>query len=170
MSILFGICQAEGHAVEEPLLRRMGLATDRYAPDGTFLKIEGRIGMGFQPYHTHQRSRLESQPKTDVNGVMVTFDGRLDNSAELCSLLDLNQEDTPDSMVVLESFLRWGESCFSRFVGDWALALWLHQERELYLARDHSGTRTLYYEVRNEDVLWATHLEPLLGDKRSHPI
>jgi len=126
--------------------------------------------MGFQPYHTHQRSRLESQPKTDVNGVMVTFDGRLDNSAELCSLLDLNQEDTPDSMVVLESFLRWGESCFSRFVGDWALALWLHQERELYLARDHSGTRTLYYEVRNEDVLWATHLEPLLAETGDHAL
>ncbi|AXC15551.1 Asparagine synthetase [glutamine-hydrolyzing] [Acidisarcina polymorpha] len=168
MSILFGIRQAEGHSVEEPFLRRMASTTDRYAPDGTFLKVKGRIGMGFQPYHTHQRSWLESQPGTDLQGAMVTFDGRLDNSAELCSLLDLKLEHTPDSMIVLESFSRWGETCFSRFVGDWALALWILAERALYLARDHAGTRTLYYELTKADIVWATHLEPLLAERNDH--
>ena len=170
MSILFGICQAEGHTVDEPTLHRMASACDRYAPDGTFLKIDGRIGMGFQPYHTHQRSWLESQPTANVGGAMVTLDGRLDNSAELCALLNLKFEHTPDSTVVLESFLRWGESCFSRFVGDWALALWHSRDRTLYLARDHAGTRTLYYEQTNENILWATHLEPLLAGTNNHEL
>lgn len=170
MSILFGICQAEGHTVDEPTLHRMASACDRYAPDGTFVKIDGRIGMGFQPYHTHLRSRLESQPTANVGGATLTLDGRLDNSAELCGLLDLKFEHTPDSTVVLESFLRWGESCFSRFVGDWALALWHSRERTLYLARDHAGTRTLYYERTNESILWATHLESLLADTNDHEL
>lgn len=163
MSILFGIRHAEGHAVDEPQLRRMASATDRYAPDGTFLKIKGRIGMGYQPYRTHQRSWLEFQPGTDVEGNMVAFDGRLDNSDELCSLLGLKLEQTSDSMIVLECFSRWGEACFSRFVGDWALALWIQAERTLYLARDHAGTRTLYYQLRKEGIVWATYLEPLLA-------
>jgi asparagine synthase (glutamine-hydrolysing) len=162
MSILFGIRRAEGDAVEEPQLRRMASATDRYAPDGTFLRVSGRVGMGFQPYHTHQRSHIEAQPVLNARGDVLAFDGRLDNSAELCSLLDLKQKQTPDSVIVLEAFLRWGEVCFSRFVGDWALALWVHADRSLYLARDHAGTRTLFYELRKEDVRWATHLESLV--------
>jgi asparagine synthase (glutamine-hydrolysing) len=165
MSILFGIRQAEGHAVEECQLQSMALATARFAPDGTFLKTSGRIGMGFQPYRTHLRSNLEWQPIMGIQGNMLTFDGRLDNASELCTMLGLKCSETPDSMIVLQSFSRWGEECFSRFVGDWALALWFPAERSLYLARDHAGTRTLYYELTKEGVIWATHLEPFLAEK-----
>ncbi|MBB6143718.1 asparagine synthase (glutamine-hydrolyzing) [Silvibacterium bohemicum] len=162
MSILFGIRQAEEQAVEEPRLRRIASATERYALDGTYLKASGRIGMGFQPYHTHERSNLESQPVVSRRGDMLTFDGRLDNYIDLCHSLCLDPERTPDSLIVIEAFLQWGEDCFSRFVGDWALALWAHAERSLYLARDHAGTRTLYYEMANGRVLWSTYLESLV--------
>lgn len=162
MSILFGIRRAEGQNVEEHLLRRMASATERYAPDGTFIKVNGRIGMGFQPYHTHQRSKLGSLPAVSRCGDMLTFDGRLDNYTELCELLDLEHDHTSDSTIALEAFSRWDEECFSRFIGDWALALWSHADRTLYLARDHAGTRTLFFEVTNGSVLWATHLEPFL--------
>jgi len=165
MSILFGIRQAEGHAVEERQLQCMALATARYAPDGTFIKTSGRVGMGFQPYRTHLRSNFEWQPIVGKQGYMLTFDGRLDNASELCTVLGLKCSETPDSMIVLQSFSRWGEECFSHFVGDWALALWFPPERSLYLARDHAGTRTLYYELTNECVIWATHLEPFLAEK-----
>jgi len=170
MSILFGIRQAEGHAVEERQLQSMALATARYAPDGTFIKTSGRVGMGFQPYHTHRRSNLESQPAVNAQGDMLTFDGRLDNVPELCDLLGLEHEHTPDSVIVHESFSRWGEACFSRFVGDWALALWISRDRSLYLARDHAGTRTLYYELRREVLVWATHLEPFFAVAGEHDL
>jgi asparagine synthase (glutamine-hydrolysing) len=167
MSILCGICHTEEHPVEESQLQRLTSATDRYAPDGTFLKVSGRIGMGFQPYHTHLRSNLESQPLINARGDMLTFDGRLDNAPELCSLLDLTYEDSSDSIIALESFSRWGEKCFSHFVGDWALALWASKDRLLYLARDHAGTRTLYYQITKNDIVWATHMEPFLVDKHN---
>lgn len=163
MSILFGIRKAEGHVVEEPQLRRMASATDRYAPDGTFLRANGRVGMGFQAYHTHQRSHLEAQPLMNARGDVLTFDGRLDNSAELCDMLDLKHEQAADSMIVLEAFSRWGEDCFSRLIGDWALALWADAEQLLYLARDHAGTRTLFYALRSGEAHWATHLESLVN-------
>jgi asparagine synthase (glutamine-hydrolysing) len=170
MSILFGILQTEGHAVEEPQLRRMASAINRYAPDGAFLKFSGRVAMGFQPYHTHQRSHLEAQPVVNARGDFLTFDGRLDNSSKLCDLLDLKHDEVSDSRIVLESFSRWGETCFSRFVGNWAVALWAHAERSLYLARDHAGTRTLFYELKGEDVFWATYLESLIGKTDAHDL
>jgi asparagine synthase (glutamine-hydrolysing) len=162
MSILFGICRPEGHSVEERQLIELSQATAEYALDGTFVRANGRIGMGLQPYHTHKRSNLESQSVLDEHGRMLTFDGRLDNHAALCELLQIHDRSTADSRIVIAAFERWGEDCFSKFVGDWAIALWSKQDRSLYLARDHAGTRTLYFSMDNESVYWSTYMETLL--------
>ena len=90
---------------------------------------------------------------------MVVMDGRLDNHEELCDLLGIREPEMADSRIVLRAFLRWGDGCFAKLVGDWALAIWAHQDRSLYLARDHAGTRTLYFEEKDGHVLWATFLE-----------
>jgi asparagine synthase (glutamine-hydrolysing) len=115
--------------------------------------------MGFQPYHTHLRSNLDAQPVVDTNGNMLTFDGRLDNHVELRTLLNIQNDEPSDSRIVLAVFERCGEECFSRLIGDWALALWSHRDRTLYLARDHAGTRTLFYEQAGGTFRWATYLE-----------
>ncbi len=167
MSVIFGICQAEGHAVEEPNLVELARATDRYAPEGILTRAYQRIGMGFQPNRTHLRSRFESQPILDMHGNMLTLNGRIDNHAELRRLLDIREEITPDSQIVLSAFLRWREECFSRLIGDWSLALWSEVDRSLYLARDHAGSRTLYFEQTNSAVMWSTFLETFHAvDKR----
>lgn len=64
MSIQFGVLYPEGRNVARPELAAIASATDRYAEDGCELKVHGRVGMGFQPFHTHQRSRLGGQPMT----------------------------------------------------------------------------------------------------------
>jgi asparagine synthase (glutamine-hydrolysing) len=167
MSIIFGTRQAEGQHVEEKQLLALAHATDRYAPDGTFVQAEGRVGMGFQPYHTHQRSYLESQPAIDGRGNMLTLDGRLDNYVELCELLAIQDTNTSDSLIALAAFERWGAHCFSQLIGDWAVALWSRSERSLYLARDPAGTRTLYFDHANGALVWSTYLETLQSRRSS---
>src|SRR5271155_2522625 len=146
MSIIFGTLKPKGDLVSERELSHMAIATERYAPDGLFARTNGRVGMGYQPYHTHQRSNLESQLATDIHANMLAFDGRLDNYRELCDQLSIRAEEISDSGIVLAAYERWGQNSFSRFVGDWALALWVERDQSLVLARDHAGTRTLYFE------------------------
>ena len=162
MAILLGICQGEGRIVQERRLLEFARATDRYALDGTFVRAQGRIGMGFQPYHTHERSNLEAQPAVDERGNMLTLDGRIDNHAELCQLLNIDGEKIADSQIVLAAFERWGEACFSMLIGDWSLALWSQANQSLYLARDHAGTRTLYFGITDDTIYWSTYLESLI--------
>jgi asparagine synthase (glutamine-hydrolysing) len=159
MSVIFGVAKATGKSVEKRDLLNLAHLTRKYAPDGTFVDAHGHIGMGFQPYHTHRRSKLEALPLVDVHGNILAFDGRLDNYAELSDLLNLREAEVPDSCIVLKAFERWGADCFSQLIGDWALALWSHSERALYLARDHAGSRSLYFEHSNGRVLWSTYLE-----------
>jgi asparagine synthase (glutamine-hydrolysing) len=166
MSIIFGVIKAEGQSVEKRDLSNLGQSTQKYAPDGTFVYSRGNIGMGFQPYNTHQRSNLETLPLVDSRDNVISFDGRLDNYAELCHLLEVREAELSDSCIVLRAFERWGEDCFSQLIGDWALALWAHPARTLYLARDHAGTRSLYFERSNGCVLWSTYLETFFTDGR----
>jgi asparagine synthase (glutamine-hydrolysing) len=170
MSIIFGIRRPEGSIVTERQLMDIGQYTDRWAPDGTGLQVQAHLGMGFQPYHTHRRSNLERRPILDEHGNMVAFDGRLDNYKELCVLLGIENLDTADSWIVLAAFERWGEECFRRLVGDWSLALWCHSNRSLYLARDHAGTRTLYFEERGNTLVWGTFLETFFAESTSCPL
>jgi len=158
MSIIFGVMTDE-QSVTEGQLRSLAQATGRHALDGTFVRVARDIGMGFQASYTHERSRLEGQPLVDERSNMLCFDGRLDNYAELQGALGLDARNVADSEIVLAAFARWGEGCFARFIGDWALVLWSHSDRLLYLARDHAGTRTLYYEIAKHHVLWGTYLE-----------
>jgi asparagine synthase (glutamine-hydrolysing) len=159
MSIIFGISKPAGQTVEREELTRMASATLNYAPDGTVVHANGRVGMGFQPFHTHQHSLLESQPLTGSRGNMLVFDGRLDNRAELQSQLEDGNQYSSDSSLVLAAFERWNDECFSRLVGDWALALWSARALTTYLARDHAGARSLYFQNCSGMLRWATHLE-----------
>lgn len=164
MSIIFGLVRERGGYATEEEMRRMGRATSRHAREGSYVKTFARAGMGFQPYATHARSNIEMQPECDSAGNVALLDGRLDNYQDLCDLLGLKGEGTSDSKIVLASYTRWGDNCFARFVGDWAIAIWSSRDETLYLARDHAGTRTLYFKRTNQAILFATFLDTLVGD------
>lgn len=165
MSIIFGIANLANNPIGHDSFPSLGDRTKAYAPDGTSIKVDGPIGMGFQPYYTTLRSKLDVQPSTDRRGNMVLLDGRLDNHAELEKLTTAKNVSPTDSQLVLAAFAQWGEDCFAQFVGDWSIALWSPEQRNLYLARDHAGTRTLYYRFADRSVVWSTYLETFLGAK-----
>ena len=170
MSIIFGMLKPDGARVEEHELLSLATATERYAPEGASAQVLGRIGMGFQPYYTHQRSCLENAPRMDIHSNLLCIDGRLDNHRELCDALDMYEPNSADSQIVLSAFNKWGDQCFAHFVGDWAVALWDERNKTLYLARDHAGTRTLYFCQRGDTLLWATYVDTLISHQEPQSI
>ena len=159
MSILFGIRKLRDCIIHEEELSEFAGATLRYAPEGTFVTVAGCVGMGFQPYATTSRSVLEQQPRCDNTGNILAFDGRLDNHASLRKTLHIENAEAADSEVVLAAYRQWSEDCFRHLIGDWALALWDATNRRLYLARDHAGTRTLYFQNRGYVLVWSTYID-----------
>lgn len=162
MSIIFGIRKPDGEMVDDAELFRLARRTERYACDGTFVISAGHVGMGFQPFHTTERSHLEDQPLVDEHGSLLVFDGRLDNHEELRYKLGIREPRVADSQIILSAFVRWDESCFAQFVGDWAIALWSAPKQTLYLARDHSGARTLFVQNVSRALQWSTYLDSFL--------
>jgi len=169
MSILFGIRHPGDQEALERELKILAGPTARDVLEGPTVCARPGIGMGYQPLSTHPRSKLDSQPVSDVRNHLLTFDGRLDNHRELCASLEIQDRETPDSIIVLVAFERWGEECFGRFVGDWAIALWSARNQALYLARDHAGTRTLYYRGNDERMTWSNRIDTIIsGDWKNN--
>jgi asparagine synthase (glutamine-hydrolysing) len=167
MSIIFGIRKPMGASASEQEILHMAQVTERYALEGTSGSVSGRVGMGFQPCYTHLRSRLGSVAAHNTHGNMLVFDGRLDNYQDVCRELHLSCISTSDSQIVLTAYRHWGNNCFARFIGDWALALWSAKDQLLYLARDHAGARTLYFESKNGSLTWATYLDSFFAYPRN---
>ncbi len=168
MSNIFGLLKQPTSQVTEAGMQHLGSITERYGTGPSSVRVSGRLGMGFQPYASHERLTLESGPLVGPQGDMVTFDGRLDNFQELAMLLGLRSLNTSDSQIVLSAFERWGAECFSHLTGDWALVLWSRKDEVLYLARDHAGSRTLYFQWEQGSLLWSTHLDTFRPGTTGH--
>jgi asparagine synthase (glutamine-hydrolysing) len=166
MSVIFGFQIGDNSVVQERDLTRVAAVTSRYGPDGTDVFCCRNVGMGFQAFHTDAKSSLGSQPCMDRFGNILVLDGRLDNRQDLAAMTGAAGEVVSDPFLILKAFELWGEDCFSHFVGDWALALWCARDSALFLARDHAGSRSLYYRFDHERITWSTYLETFFVD---HP-
>ncbi|WP_197030624.1 asparagine synthase-related protein [Halomonas sp. BC04] len=74
-----------------------------------------------------------------------------------------SQASHTDAELMLGVLLDHGDGGVGRLVGDFAYALWSSSRRELRLARDPMGMRSLYYRVEPRRVLFATEISQLLA-------
>jgi asparagine synthase (glutamine-hydrolysing) len=97
--------------------------------------------------------------------VVVVFNGEIFNYPELHAELEGEGyifETRCDTEVVLNAFLRWGSSCFSRLRGMFAIAIWVRSESRLILARDRMGIKPLYYCLLNGEIYFGSELKCIL--------
>lgn len=88
------------------------------------------------------------------SGVVVAFWGRLDNRAELSQALG-SLPGSGDDALVAEAWLRWGERCPERLIGDFAFAVASPRAGTVFLARDVMGVKPLYYRADADGVFFA---------------
>ena len=137
-----------------------GSSLDRHLAGGTSWRGEGVELAGRLSHHGPSAS-------------LCLGSARLDNRRELIALLDLSQAewgsasprdaDHDDTHLIHRAWLRWGEDCVERLLGDWAFAIWNQSSRSLFLARDHYGITSLYYALGARHFGFASELGDLLA-------
>src|SRR5882762_8582052 len=162
MSVQFGRWNFDGRPADREYLAKAEGMLAPYGPDGGGTYIKDSVGILFLAFHTTKESRSEAQPHVTPSGAVFTWDGRLDNRAELIrELSDILTTGSTDVSIVAAACERWGTACFAKLVGDWALSIWNSKDRSLILAKDPIGTRHLYYSLDKEQVSWSSILVPL---------
>jgi asparagine synthase (glutamine-hydrolysing) len=161
MSVQFGQWNFDGQPVSRKYLEDAGKLTRDYAPNSATMFSRGNVAMAYQAFHTVPESWDEEQPLENSHGMVLTWDGRLDNRQDLLILLSLRPSLT-DAQIVLAAFRQWGTKCFARLLGEWAAALWEPTKQMLFLAKDFAGTRPLFYSLESNRLVWSTVLDPLV--------
>ncbi len=163
-----GIC---GIVSEGPpdltLLRRMMGRLEHRGPDGNGWYRDRRAALG------HTRLAIidttgGAQPLCNEDGsVWVTYNGEIFNYVELGEeLRRLGHvfRTVSDTEVIVHAWEEWGEECFPRFNGQWALALWDRRAERLILSRDRLGVRPLFYARRPGGLLFASEVKSIFAD------
>jgi asparagine synthase (glutamine-hydrolysing) len=136
------------------------------ALDGSSIWTEPGAAMGYCALHTTPESLEEILPCVSADGSLVlTGDCRIDNREEVLSAMEQRSGegiDLLDSQVVLAAYIRWGDRCVDRLLGDFAFAIWDRLRRRLFCARDHFGVRPFHYVHNRRFFAFASDEEALL--------
>ncbi|MGD9629038.1 MAG: asparagine synthase (glutamine-hydrolyzing) [Pyrinomonadaceae bacterium] len=149
MSAIAAIFRLNGGAVEASSVERVLDRLEHRGIDDKGVWTEGPIGIGHRMRWTTPESHFEKLPFRDPKmGVVITFDGRLDNRKELSEALSISgtpEFQVTDSEYVLRAYQKWGDACLPHLLGDFVFAIWNERERTLFAARDPLGVKHVYY-------------------------
>jgi asparagine synthase (glutamine-hydrolysing) len=162
---LAGTYARPGHLAEADFLLSMAGELRHRGPDGTGLYLDGRFGMS--------STRLAivdldggDQPLSNEDGrYWVMQNGEIYNYVELqAELRELGHRfrTSCDTEVIVHAYEQWGTGCLERFNGDFAIALWDRERREIFLARDRFGVRPLFVGEFGGDFTFASEAKALL--------
>ena len=107
------------------------------------------------------------QPLSNEDGtVWVLLNGEIYNFAELKEALEKKGhrfQTRSDTEVIAHGYEEYGERCFERFNGMFAVAIWDGKRKRLLLARDRFGKKPLYYSLLNGKILFASELKAIMA-------
>lgn len=159
----------QGESTEQVISDLTNLMTRR-GPDDAGYWTDGRhCALGFRRLSILDLTPFGNQP-------MLTPDGRfaLVINGEVYNFVELRAElqnkgwqfrSSGDAEVVLFALAEWGKAALDRFNGMFALAFYDSLEKSLLLARDHVGSKPLYYLKSPQGLVFASQYDQIM----THP-
>lgn len=107
--------------------------------------------------YTHEQAHQDYPLIAAQKNLVMVSSARLDNREELIEKLEVNahlEHPVSDDALILMSYIKWGELCAEKLLGDFAFAIYNKNKKHLYCARDQLGVLPFLYhhEVRKQFV------------------
>jgi asparagine synthase (glutamine-hydrolysing) len=145
MSAIAGVWSFDKDAAVSAACQEMLAALSVYGKDRSAQYQNPSIGLGVCLFRSLPEDRFDQQPLKAPGVSCLIADVRLDNRSELVHELGIADAAMADSALLLAAWQRWGEECLGHLSGAFSFAVWNEQEQRLFLARDHTGERPLFY-------------------------
>ncbi len=135
-------------------------------PDASGQWADEHIWIGHTRLAILDLSEAGRQPMSDHSDrYRITFNGEIYNYLELrAELLTEGYTFTSntDTEVLLAAYAQWGVDCLKKLRGMFAFAIWDRDAKTLFLVRDRTGEKPLYYSVNQERFCFSSELKALL--------
>ncbi len=154
--------------VSQELLERMSDAMHHRGPDdsGWFISRDHTCGLTFRRLAIVDLSPAGHQPMTSPDGrYTITFNGEIYNHLEVREELiakGYQYKSRSDTETILYAYQEWGEECFKKFLGMFAVAIYDEEKKDVFIIRDRIGIKPMYYAPLNGRVIWGSEIKVLL--------
>lgn len=150
---------------DRELIETMSAKMAHRGPDAVGYFCEDGISFGHNRLAIIDLSPEANQPMTDSEErFVITFNGEIFNFQEIKSELgDYPFRTKSDTEVILAGYQKWGKEVVKKLNGQFALAIWDKQKKELFLARDESGVKPLFYYFDGEHFIFASEVKAILA-------
>ena len=150
---------------DKDLLLKMSNILKHRGPDDRGVFLDDSIGLG-----NVRLSIIDieggKQPIFNEDGsIVVVYNGEICNFRELRTELEKRGHrfyTNTDTEVIVHAYEEWGFDSVLKFNGMFAFALWDLNKGLLFLGRDRSGIKPLYYTIRNRKFLFSSEIKALL--------
>jgi asparagine synthase (glutamine-hydrolysing) len=152
--------------IAKELVHRMNQTIVHRGPDDEGIFVGPGIGLGFRRLSIIDLSGGHQPISNEDGSIWVMLNGEIYNYLELRK--DLEQKGHQfathsDTESVVHLYEEYGERCFERLRGMFAIVLWDSKERRVLLARDRVGKKPLFYSANARRVLFGSELKALLA-------
>lgn len=164
-----GIVRFDGRPVDETVLLRMRERIAHRGPDDAGAYLGVGFGLAHRRLSILDLSDAAHQPMRDAaSGAVLCYNGEVYNYPELRRRLaeeGCQFQSTGDTAVVLQACRAWGVPAAARLMdGMFAFAYWDPAAQALWLVRDRTGIKPLYYYRSYSRLLFASEIKALLGE------
>ena len=156
--------------VDEKLLSIMRDTMCHRGPDdaGLWFDPKGGVGLAHRRLSIIDLSQAGHQPMTDIKDQFcIVFNGEIYNYRRLRDKLismGFHFQTNSDTEIILQAYQAWGENCLERLNGMFAFALYDKSKKRLFIARDRTGQKPLFYYQSNGRLVFASELKALMAD------
>lgn len=130
--------------------------------EGVYVSNESSVIFGHRRLSLLDLSPAGHQPMSTADAkIFISFNGEIYNYQQLRADLiskGYTFRNTTDTEVILYAYKEWGEEAFSRFNGMFAFSLHDTLTNQVYLVRDHSGIKPLYYITQRDRLTYASEV------------
>jgi asparagine synthase (glutamine-hydrolysing) len=154
-----------GKPISEENLKNMLSSIRHRGPDESGMYVGNNFGIGNVRLSIIDLAGGQ-QPLSDISGrYWIVYNGELFNYIELKKKLEkegVQFQTNCDTEVVVAAYAKYGEKCLNMFNGQFAIAIWDKQTREIFLARDRVGIRPLFYSANNGTFYFCSEIKGIL--------
>ncbi|MBN2762690.1 MAG: asparagine synthase (glutamine-hydrolyzing) [Bacteroidales bacterium] len=148
-----------------PVMKKM-LARIRYrGPDESGIYLDNQIALGNVRLGIIDIETGQQPLSTPDKNLWIVCNGEIFNYIELKQILikaGHRFHTQSDTEVLLHLYQEYGEACLNMLNGQFALAIWDKDKKELFLARDRVGIRPLFYTLQDNTFIFGSEIKTLL--------
>ena len=120
---------------------------------------------------SHQRLSIVDlktgqQPMYDNDdNIIIVFNGEIYNHNDIRAELQdkgyIFKTNHSDTEVIIYAYKEWGNKCFNKFNGMWAIAIVDKLNNKIILSRDRVGKKPLHYYFHDNELIFASELKTI---------